>query len=896
LIADEIKQQFWTKPRRRVHALFRRRELESELNEELEHHISLRTDQLVAEGMSFADARRAAVHVLGGIEQVKEECRDTRGVRFLEEVWQDTGYAFRILRKTPAFAFGAVALLAFAIAANMLVAALVNALFSNPLSYRAPQQLVALSQDFTTLHSDGQGFAFSLPEASDLQQHVQSLEQIAAFHYTVLNATETENTERVQGATVSPNLFAVLGIQPLVGNVFDPDQFRDGVIISERLWRRLYESDPALVGKQIRLDDRLRTVLGIMPADFEFPLSRFTQRVQPGLADIWQPIDPAKMEMEDRGSRTYRLVGRLKADTTVRDLNRELELLSDGWKKKYGSIYQDGGLRLSAFPLRREVGAHVKSATLILAAAVLLMWLICAANLVAMLLARAAAARRQMAIRMALGGGPLRLLRQAMSEGLLLAIAGSALGIFFGSLAIVFFRAAAVQSSPFLGGVQLNANPILITVALSLVTALLFGLIPGTYAVRHATPDALRGGHGGSGARVRPHRLQNQLVIGETALALVLLVGAGLLTKSFLRLQNVDPGFKAAGIVTTDISLPETKYLEVGSAADFFSRVAGEVALLPGVSSAAFVSFLPFGGATTDGTFAIEDGPSTGRLQPPDEEIRIITYDYFRALEIPILHGRAFAPTDSATARPVAVVNQALALRYWGTDAVVGKRIKLHYPRDTEWREVVGVVGNIKHNALDAPANPELYLPHSQIPNRRMTLAVRTDRNAREAMAMIRDKVRSIDSQQPVANARTLARSIADSILPRTLAAALVAAFAIVGLLLAAAGIYAVISYATVERGHEFAVRMAVGANRKDIITMVLKLSGRLLSAGALIGMVVAMGASLMLRPILYEVPVFDPVMLLSMLGFLTACGLAAAYLPARRATRNNLAQALAHD
>jgi predicted permease len=480
-----------------------------------------------------------------------------------------------------------------------------------------------------------------------------------------------------------------------------------------------------------------------------------------------------------------------------------------------------------------------------------------------------------------------------MSEGLLLAIAGSAFGIFFGSLAMVFFRAAAVQSSPFLGSVQMNANPILMTVALSLVTALLFGLIPGTYAVRHATPDALRGGHGGSGARVRPHRLQNQLVIGETALALVLLVGAGLLTKSFLRLQNVDPGFKAAGIVTTDISLPETKYLEVGAAADFFSRIAAEAALLPGVSSAAFVSFLPFGGATTYSSFAIEEGPSTGRLQPPDEEIRIVTHDYFLALEIPILHGRAFAPTDSAAARPVAVVNQALALRYWGTDGVVGKRIKLHYPRDTEWREVVGVVGNIKHNALDAPANPELYLPHSQIPNRRMTLAVRTDR---KAMAMIRDKVRSIDSQQPVANARTLARSIADSILPRTLAAALVAAFAIVGLLLAAAGIYAVISYATVERGHEFAVRMAVGANRKDIITMVLKLSGRLLSAGALIGMVVAMGASLMLRPVLYEVPVFNPVMLLSMLGFLTACGLAAAYLPARRATRNNLAQALAHD
>lgn len=892
----EFNQWFWIKPRRLGRALFRRRELESELDEEFQHYISVRADQLVAQGMPPARARHAAMRELGGIEQVKEECRDARGVRYLEEVWQDTGYAIRTLRKTPAFAFGAIALLAFAIAANVIVASLATALFSNRLAYGAPQQLVVISQEFTTLHSDGRGVAFSLPEAIDLQQHIQSLEQIAAFRYAVLNATETENTERVQGATVSPNLFAVLGIQPLVGSVFDPDQFRDGVVISERLWRRLYASDPALVGKQIRLDDRLRTVLGIMPANFEFPLRRFTQRVQPGLADIWQPIDPAKAEMEDRGSRNYRLVGRLKADTSVDELNRELGSLGDSWKNKTGSIYQEGGLRLSAFPLRREVGAHVKSATLVLVAAVLLVWLISAANLIAMLLARAAAARRQMAIRMALGGGPLRLLRQAMSEGLLLAIAGSALGILFGSLAIVFFRGAAAQSSPFLGSVQLNANPISMTVALSLVTALLFGLIPGSYAVRHATPDALKDGHGGSGPRIRPHRLQNRLVIGETALALVLLVGAGLLTKSFLRLQNVDPGFKAAGIVTMDISLPESKYPGVGAAADFFSRIVAEVALLPGVSSAAFVSFLPFGGATTDVSFRIEGAPSTEQDRPPDEEVRIITHDYFRVLEIPILHGRVFAPIDDATARPVAVVNQALALRYWGTDEVVGKRIKLDYPRDAEWREVVGVVGNIKHNALDAPADPELYIPHAQIPARRMVMAVRTDRNPRDAIAMIRDTVRSIDSQQPVANARTLARSIADSILPRTLAAALVAVFAVVGLLLAAAGIYAVISYATIERGHEIAVRMAVGANRGDIITMVLKQSGRLLLTGALIGFVIALGASFMLRPILYEVSVFDPLMLLSMLGFLTACGLATAYIPARRATRHNLALALAHD
>jgi predicted permease len=896
----EFKEWFWTKPRRRVRALVQRRDLENELDEELQHYVSLRTEQLMEEGLRPAEARRAAVRALGGIEQVKEECRDARGVRFVEELWQDTGYAIRTLRKTPAFAFGAIGLLSLAIAANLMVASLVRTLFFDPLPYPASQQLVAVWQEFTTSRPEGMGTAFSIPEVIELQHQIQSFEQVAAFHYTVFSATGADSTERVRGATVSPNLFTVLGVLPVSGGVFDPDNVRgpgsDGIVMSERLWRRLYASDPALVGKQIQLDDRMRTVLGIMPADFEFPLPRFDGRgAHQGLADIWQPIAPTKPTMDARGMRNYNLVGRLKADTSLQALNRELELLSSLWRERYGSIYQLGGMRLDAAPLQRGIGARMKSATLVLAAAVLLVWSISAANLIAMLLARAATARRQMAIRMALGCGPLRLLRQAMSEGVLLAMFGSAFGILLGGLGIRLLRAEASQSSPLFGHMHVDPSVILMTITLSLVTALLFGLVPGAYAVRHATLDTPKAG-GGSAARLRPHPLRDRLVIGETALALVLLVGAGLLTKSFLRLQDVYPGFKAAGVVTMDISLPEARYPEAGAVSDFFSRVARDVALQPGVNSAAFISLPPFGGATTDSSFTIEDGPNTGRLSPPDEEIRIITPDYFRVLEISLLHGRVFASLDKSDSQPVVVVNQALALRYWGTEDVVGKRIKLDYPRDTGWRAIVGVVGNIKQSALDAPEQPELYIPHTQMMSHRMVMTVKTDRTPQDAIAMMRDTVQSIDSRQPVANARMLGRTIADSILPRTFAAALVGGFAIVGLLLAVAGIYAVISYSTVERGHEIAVRMAIGANRGDIIVMVLKQSGRLLLAGALIGFVITVGASVLLRPMLYEVSAFDPAILLSMLGFLTTCGLVAAYIPARRATRHNIALALAHE
>jgi predicted permease len=900
LIADELKQWFWTKPRRRVHALFRRRELESELEEELEHHISLRADQLVAEGMSPVEARRAAAAGLGGIEQVKEECRDARGLRYLEELWQDTGYAIRTLGKTPAFAFGAIGLLALAIAANVMVASIASALFLNPLPYREPEQLVALSQEYTTqrLHN----IPFSQQEVIDLQRQVQSVEQMAGFGYDAFTATGANSVEIVEGAMVSPNLFTVLGIQPMSGQVFDSGQPRDpdveSIVISERLWHRLYASDPALVGKQIRLDDRLRTVLGIMPANFEFPLPGFIGRgPQPDRADIWRPISPTTAATDDKSStRIYALVGRLKGDASLQQLNRELDVISNIWKEHYGGVYQTGGLRLNAVPLRREIGARMEAGTRVLVAAVLLVWLISVANLVAMLLARAAAARREMAIRMALGGGPLRLLRQAMSEGLLLAILGCASGILLGALGIFSFRAAAAQSEPLLGQMQVNPNVILAAVALSLVTGLLLSLVPGAYALRHATADALKNGRGGSAPRLHSHRLQNQLVIGETALALVLLVAAGLLTKSFLRLQNVYPGFTATGVVTMELTLPETKYPDAGAVADLFSRITREVALLPGINSAAFVSTLPFGGSNTDGSFTIENDPRAGRLPPPDEEMRIITPDYFRVLEIPFLDGRVFTPSDKSDSPPVIIVNQALALRYWGTDDVVGKRIQLNHPIDAKWRTVVGVAGNIKHRALDAPSEPEIYIPHAQMTSRSMVMAVRTNLRPNDAFALIRDKVQSIAPQQPVANPRTLGGAIAASIWPRTLTAALVAIFAAVGLLLAAAGVYAVLSYHTVERRHEIAVRMAVGANRGNIIMMVLKQSGRLLLAGAMIGFVIAVGASLMLKPMLYQVSTFDPVMLLSMLGFLSLCGLAAAYIPARRATRHNLAAALAHD
>ncbi len=842
------------------------------------------------------------MRAFGGIEQVKEECRDARGVRWIEELGQDTRYAVRTLRETPAFAIGAVALLTLAIAANLMVASLLRTLFFNPLPFPASAQLVSLSQEFTTLRAGGARLPFSLPEAIDLENQIRSVEQMAAFHYTAFNATGAETTERVQGATVSPDLFRLLDAQTLQGRVLDSGPARaamaDGIVISERLWHRFYAADPALVGKRVQLDGRSRTVLGIMPAAFEFPLPRFDGlAAQPVRAEIWQSIPPTEARAEDRGStRAYDLIGRLKEGVTVEELNRELEKVSHGWQKDYGSIYKAGGLQLKAAPFQRGVGERMRSVAFILVVAVLMVWLISAANLSAMFLSRAATARPEMAIRVALGAGPVRLLRQAASEGLLLAVLGSVAGIFLGSLGVVCLRASAAQSSPLLGHLQVTTGVIVTLVGLSLATLFFLGLVPGLYAVRFAITDSLGQSRAGSPPRVRSHQLRDFLVIGETALALVLLVGAGLLTRSFLRLQEVSPGFKAAGVVTMEVALPEAKYPDSGTVADYFSKVAKDAGKLPGIGAAAFVSVLPFGGATSDGSFTIEGGPSAGRTHPPDEEIRSITPDYFRALEIPLRRGRFFASSDTAKSRPVVVVSEALARRYWGTDAVLGKRIKLDYPAGSGWRVVVGVVGDIRHLALDAPAEPEIYLPHTQMSSRRMVMTVRTDRDADEAIPLLRGLIQSLDSQQPVANARTLRQAIANSILPRTFAAALVGLFAVIGLLLAAAGIYAVVSYATVQRRHEFAVRMAVGANRANIIVMVLQESGRLLCAGSLVGCVFAISAALLLRPVLFEVSPLDPVMYLAMLGFIVICGLAAAYLPARRATRHNLASALAHD
>ncbi len=892
LIAEEFTQFFWTIPHR-LRALLRRRELEEELDDEFRSYVGMRAEQLVIEGLSPAQAGEAARREFDGIEQTKEQCRDARGVRWAEEFFQDSRYAMRGLRRTPVFAVVAVGLVALSIAASLFVASVLGALFFTPLPYRNPKQLVSFGQELTSFRPGGLGMPFSWLEIADLREHVPCVEQIATFRYAVMDVGGGDGIKRVRGATVSPNLFGVLGVRPLLGEVFSSTT--DGVVISDRLWRELYASDPALIGRQISLNGAMRTVLGIMPADFEFPLVGFTaQRPQLRAADLWEPLVPLREESEDRAARAFRIVGRMKPRVELQELRRELEGVSESWKRDDASLYATGGLR--ATQLKRWVDPRMRWAAVVLAVAILAMWLIAVANLTAIMLARANTARRQTAIRMALGAGPLRLLRQAMSEGVILALVGGIGGLFLGTAGVALFRATGDQSSPLIAHLRISPLVELAAIGLAIVTGLFLAFVPGRDAVRQATVDALKDRRSNHRVSDRRRGMRNRLVVLETALALVLLVGAGMLSKSLIRLRDVDPGFNAAGVVTTDLFLPASEYSETSGMVDCLSKVMSEVSRLPGVAGAACISSIPFGGGNSDRTFSIENDPNPGRVTPPDEVVRIVTPEYFRVLQISVSSGRAFDSSDVATSGLVVVVNRALAFRYWGTKEVVGKRIKLDYPKWSGWRTIVGVVGSIKHDALDVPPEPELYVPYTQNPVRRMVLAVRAEKNPQEAIAMVAGKVNAFDPQLVLAHPRALDQAIGDSIFPRMFTANAVAVFAIIGLLLAVGGVYAVVAYTVVERKHEIAVRMAVGADRWRVIAMVLAQVGRLLAAGTALGVAIAVGASFLLKPFLYDAPTFDAPLFLGAIGFLNLCGLAAAFIPAWRAAKLNLARTLAHD
>jgi putative ABC transport system permease protein len=808
-------------------------------------------------------------------------------------MFKDLRFALRQLVKQWGFTSIAVVTLALAIGATTAVLSLVNALLIRPLPYREPHQLILLVQHFKSQNLER--IPVSPSEFVDYKTRAHSFEELGAFGYTNFNLAGEDKPERISGATVTAGVLPLLGVSPIKGRFFEPEECTlgrdDVVIISARLWQRRFNSDPQIVGTKLLLNGKSFTVVGVMPASFDFPLQLFNLGNGGqfgGRAEIWQPLAFTDDEMKARSSRSFAIIGRLVSGTSLARAQAEIETINAQMRREHPNNYgKDNSFGGDLLRLHDLAVGGMRPALLILLSSVFLVLLIACANLTTMLLARAAAREREMAIRVALGAGPLRLLKQVLTESVLLGLIGGVAGVLLALWGVELLKVIGAQTVPRLREVNIDLGVLGVTLAIAVGTGLIFGLVPGLASARPELTEALKEGGRSSTQGTGRNRLRSGLVIAEVALALVLLSGAGLLMKSFARLQNVNPGFNPRNALTFEISLPKIQYPDNPSIVRFTNEAQRRIAALPGVHVAGFSTILPLAGTNSDSSFAIEGQPSNDRTPSPDEENRQVSTDYFRALEIPLIKGRLFTDADKADAPPVIIVNQAFAKKFWPNQDAVGKRIVMGgMSEHPNWITIVGIVGDVRHFGLDVDPKPEMYVPFAQDPYFTTIYVVRSNQDPRSLLPAIRREIQAIDSAVPLANIRTVEDVIADSVAPRRLSVVLLGVFAAVAVLLASVGIYGVMSFLVVQRTQEIGVRMALGAQRSDVLKLILGRSLKLISAGAAIGLVVALMSTGALRALLYNVNAFDAPTFVLVTIFLAAVALAASYLPAMRATK----------
>lgn len=871
----------------RLRALFRKAEVERELDEELRFHLEKETEQNLARGMGREEARRAALVSFGGVERVKEESRDVRGFRFFEELWQDLRYGVRALRKQPGFSLVVVLTLAVGIGTNSTIFSFANGVLLRPLPYANPESLVALDETSPKRNVTSMGVSF--PNFLDWRAQNQVFEDIAAYTegtYTLVGGGEPE---QIRGAGVSSGLFEILGVTPALGRTISPEEDRPGsetvVILSHGLWQRRFGSVPGIVGRTISVNDRQHTVVGVMPPGFKFP----------EVADLWVPLalDTQRWTRNDHG---LRAIARLKPGVSLGQAAAEMEAIA--LRVEEQNPVTNEGLRVSVTNLRAGLVGDYRQSILILLGVVGFVLLIACVNVANLLLARASSRRREVSIRVALGAGRWRIFRQLITESLVLSAAGGALGLVLALWGLQLLLTAVPVELPFWMKFDLDGRVLAFTAAVSLLTGVVFGAAPALQASKVDLNVTLKeggrsDGHAGAGMR----RLRGLLVVGEVALSLVLLIGAGLMMRSFLRLQQVDVGVDPEHVLTMAVPLPSAKYRELERRSSFFQQLVERVGALPGVREVGAVSNLPLSGSLWGRSLTVEGRPVLSVGEAPMINHCVVTPGYFRAMGIPIQTGRDFAGADAKDAPKVTVVDERLARAYWPGESPLGKRVRFGPPESNEpWHTVVGVVGEVRHERADAATRMSVYVPYQQIPVRQMTLAVRTGGDPSALAAAVRNQVRGLDPDQPVTAVRTMGEVVSSAIWQPRLHAILFGVFAAVALALASVGIYGVMSYAVTQRTHEIGVRIALGARPRDIVRMVVGHGLALTLVGIALGAAFALALTRVMTSLLFEVSAADPATFAANVALLTAVSLVACYIPARRATRVDPLVALRYE
>jgi putative ABC transport system permease protein len=890
-----ILLQLWL----RLLSLMRRGMLEREMEEEMRFHLEMQIEQNLEAGMAAEEAHYAARRQFGNQTWLREVSREMWSLNSIETLIQDLRYGARMLRKNPGFTAVAALTLALGIGANTAIFSVVNGVLLRALPYYEPERLVMVwtARPILQAQIGLEDFPVSVADFVDWRNQNQVFEHMAAMWTPRMNLTGDGEPESVVGLSASASLFPLLGARFAVGRAFLPEEDRAGadrvVVISHELWQRRYGADPKLIGQKITLNDEAYTVIGVTAPDFQFPRrGEVPTGFYLGVAtkvDLYLPIAFTPELMNNREGNFLMVIARLKPGVSLGQASADMSAIARRLTEQYPQTNADKGVRLA--PLHKQAVGKARTALLVLLGAVGFVLLIACANVVNLLLARAAGRQKEMAIRAALGARPWRVVRQLLIESLLLAISGGAAGLLLAWRLVELLLAIAPDSLPRAYDIRLDARVAGFTLVVSLLTGIVFGLLPALQASKINLGVTLKEG-GRDAAGLLRRRLRGFLVVSEVALAFVLLIGAGLLIRSFARLTEVDPGLDPRGVLTMGIQLPFAKYRD-GRSVAFFQQTLERVRALPGVEAAATVSSLPLSGAHASGGFDIEGRPSPTE-QTFNAWLCTISPDFFKTFRVPLIKGRLIVESDSAKASPVVVVNESLARNYFANEDPLGKRITILGAT----REIVGVVGDVKHSALDEEAKREIYLPMAQLrfPPISMSLAARISGDPMQMVAAVRGQVWAVDKDIPISNIETMERLMAKSVAPRRFNLLLLGVFALAGLALAGLGLYGVIAYSVSQRKREIGIRMALGAGKSAVLRMVINQGIRLALIGVVIGLAGALGLTRFLSGLLYGVKPGDPLTLVAVSALLIVVALLASYIPASQAAKVDPLTALRHD
>jgi predicted permease len=894
----------WSRLRSWSKTALRRARMESEMDAELRFHIESLAEDLVRTGVAHEEAMRRARIEFDGIERVKEEGREARGARLLDELGQDLRYGARMFRKSPGFTAVAVLTLALGIGANTAIFSVVNAVLLSPLPYANAHRLVLVKEILPNLSAEP--FNVSGPDIAGIQKLNHVFEGVGGFRVWTYEFSGRGEPARVTANRISSDLFDVLGVQPFTGRAFAPEEEQFGhqvVILSYGFWQRQFGGQPNVLGQTLNLDRKPYTIVGVMPQSFVFPLPGMLQGVA---ADLWVPLGLSKEELADFGDDfSYTVVGKLKPGVQQGQVNADLQLVAQGvletykqWSRDANSPLGDFRLGMVSVPLHDEVTGPLKPMLLMLLGAVGFVLLIACVNVANLLMMRSVGRQKEMAVRLAIGAGRFRLLRQFFVEGMLLAFTGGGLGL---ALAVWFKEVLVAHmptNIPQFHAIEIDWTVLLFSFLLVTLAGLAFSALPTLWASRTDFNPLLQESGRGNSQGPDHHRMRSAFVIVEVALSVMLLVGAGLMVRSFQRLLSTNPGFRPEHVLTASVDLPPTEsYSQNEKVASFYKQLMEKLRQTPGIAAAGASTDLPLLGEWTH-AFTVE-----GYQPPPGPALSlgnhsVIYGDYLQTMGIPLLRGRYFTEQDGPKSTPVLIVSESLAKKYWLGQDPLGKRLKWGPSESTEpWLTVVGVVGDVKQGPLDTAADAHTYEPYPQLGAPfSLRVAVRGQADPAGLAADVRAVVWSLDRQLALGSVRTMDEVISRSTASRRFSLVLLGAFAALALVLAAIGIYAVLAYSVARRTHEIGVRMALGARSGDVVRLVLGQGLRVTAIGIVFGVAGALVLTRFLQNLLYEVQPTDPTTFVGALLLLFTVSVAASYLPARRAVRVDPMVALRYE